>query len=326
MHVMRLVGGRRTWGAAALAVVVSIPLLAGCTNATDLGRTAQTQLNRIDQVTSSDVTVPTWDNDTTIAVTYEDIDDTAGLAALLADIDEVATDQGYSTYRLELTSASLDDSVLVVDQNLTGSPDEKAVLDNWYAVTGTMLGPVTYEVHQDDEAITISSGGGAAHDIAAAADLGYGGDATTWTFRSGDSSFVATGAVAPGDVDLFQDVSRTVGSESLAASARSWQLDRRDDHVRLDLDVTFRDGPVAPAELTVDSHGSVIAPLAEAALATTSAAGVPVWLSLTNSSEAAADDPDVFGVWSSSQAPARGRDRLHRGWDVWWSDLARRRA
>lgn len=312
-----------------LALALS-PAVAGCSGAVDRSRTVQTHLDRIDQVVRVDITSPAWDRGAAFAVTYEDVDDATGLAALIAEIDTAATDQGYATYRLDLTSDDASDDTgdahLLVDETFTGSPDEDAVLDGYYALTDTVLGAVTYDVQPAGESITVDSGGGIAHDVTEAARLGYGGATTTWTFRNRGTTFVAAGAVTPDDATLLQQVQRTVGSSTLPAAATTWRLDRRDGHVRLDLDVTFRDGPVEPALLTAETYGDTVAPLAEAALTATEVARLPVWLGLGYPTADGSGALDEFGTWTSTQPPARGRDRLGRGWDFWLYNLARRSA
>jgi hypothetical protein len=309
-------------GCGVLATALGVGLTA-CTEASDLARSAQTQLGRIDEVAQVEVSAPTWDHDARIVLTYTDVADADALARLIDRVDEIAAGQHYSAYTLTLSADGADDQ-LTVDERVADMTGEKTALGAWFTVSEKMLGKVAYDLEPNWESITVVSGGGIAHDIAAARQTGYGGPATTWRFENGPSAFVATGAVTADDVELFQDVQRSVGSTNLPAVADAWQLDRRDDHVRLDLDVRFPGGAVPPARLTLGSYATTVGPLADAALSALASPDRARFLSLRTTGGDGADDgaDDVFATWTSTQDPARGRDLLDRGWDRWLAQRA----
>lgn len=320
---MRTSGGRGTGSVLAFCLpALLLVALSGCTEDADRAHVLQTHLGRIDHVDRVDVSTATSGRGTVIGVTFDggEIDKAPELAALIADIDAAADGEGYSTYRLDLSPAG-DPAGLVVDDTFTGRDDESRVLANWYAVRDVLMGDLDYVVVPGSEAITIASGGAIAHDVGEASRIYYGSDDTTWTFVNADTSFTVTGPVGSGDVSLFQDVQRSVSSQSLPASAPGWQLDRRFGHVRLDLDVDFGGESVPPAQLTIAQYGHDVAPLAQAALASTRSAELPVWLDLRND-DGSGDFRDDFASWVSGQDPAKGRDPLDRGWDVWLAELA----
>lgn len=298
--------------------------LGGCTQVVDqehAARTARTALGALDQVAAAEVTTASWDHGASISLTYADIDEAKGLSGLIAQVAEVAQDQGIGSYVLRLTPEDGDGEQLAVDETFAGSSGERAVLDHWFRVNDALLGTVQYDVERGCEAITVDAGGAIAHDVEAAGRDGYGDPDTTWTFRSGDSSFVATGPVTASDVRLLEDVQREVGSAGLPVAAERWQLFRRFGHVRLDLDVDLGKGAVSPADLTVASYGTAMTGLATAALGRLDETGLPRFLSLRHTSGDSAP-VDVFGTWTSTQSAAPGRDRLDRGWDAWLAKRA----
>ncbi|MEP9363103.1 hypothetical protein ABLE68_09080 [Nocardioides sp. CN2-186] len=321
---MRTSGGRGAGSVLAICLPALLVLsLAGCTEEADRAHVLQTHIGRIEHVDSVDVTTASRDRGTVIAVRFDAgaVDRAPALTTLIADVDAAVDDEGYSTYRLDLTPDS-GAAKLVVDDSFAGRDDETAVLTNWYAVRDALLGDLEYVVVPGVETITVDSGGAIAHDVSEAGHLHYGSAGTTWTFVNADTSFTVAGAVGFDDSSLFQDVQRSVSSESLQASAPGWRLDRRDGHVRLDLDVEFDGQPVPPAELTIARYGADVSALARAAIGAARVAGLPVWLDLHNDDGSGAFDDD-FASWVTGQAPAKGRDPLDRGWDVWLAGLAK---
>jgi hypothetical protein len=225
-----------------------------------------------------------------------------------------------------MTPADAPDDSLVVDDSFIGSDVEATVLSTWVSVTSALLGDVTYSYQPGNETITVDSGPGVAHDVGEASRVGYGFRDTTWTFRDGDTVFVASGRVSPTDVALFQAVQRSVASEALPAPATAWRLERRTDHLLLDLDVTLP-GPVEPERLTIPRYGADVARLVAAALGAVRVESRPVWLRLhhrTASGDTHRDD--LFAYWVSGEQPVRGRARLMRGWDQWIAAQARGRS
>lgn len=325
---MRTFGGRRAARRAAapstVGAALSLTLLAtlsGCAGALDLAHTVQTHLNRIDEVSDASVSTPSADTGAAITVTYGGIETPRELGRLIAEIDEVADEENYPSYRLDLLPAGSTSDRLTVDDSFSGSADAADVLANWFATTAALLGDVRYRFEPGVESIDLESGAGILHDVGEAGRIGYGFAGTVWTFRTEDeSAFVVEGRVSPSDVTLFQTTQRTVTSEVLPAPAASWQLERRDGHLLLDLDVAFADAPVAPDALTIERYGDDVERLATAAVGAVRPAGLPVTLRLVNP---VPEGTDVFAFWASDAPPVRGRDPLMRGWDVWLRDLAR---
>ena len=313
-------GGRRAVARASALVVLALPALAGCSGALDQAHTVQTRLNRIDAVTQADVTTPSQDTGAAITVTYNDDPTVRQLTQLLQEIDSVADDEDYPSYRLDLVPSQHDTDRLVVDDSFTGSDDEPTVLANWLTTTSALLGDVRYAFEDGADTIDVDSGAGIAHDVSEASRIRYGFAQTVWTFRDGDSSFVVSGRVSPTDVALFQSTQRTVTSEVLAAPAETWHLQRRDGHVLMDLDVAFPGAPVPPEQLTINRYGADVASLTDAAMGAVEVASVPVTMRLVNPTP---DGDDVFGYWDSGQRAVPGRDRLGRGWDAWLAARAR---
>ncbi|GAB6984551.1 hypothetical protein JCM10369A_10750 [Nocardioides pyridinolyticus] len=309
--------------AAIVPLALPLGLLGACSGALDRAHTVQTHLNRIDEVTGAKVATPSPDTGAAITVTYDDADTVRELARLIAEVDRVADEQDYPSYRLDLVPAGNDADRLVVDDAFAGSPDQADVLGNWLATTAALLGDVRYRFESGEESIDLDSGAGILHDVGEAGRIGYGFDGTVWRFRSGDTTFVVAGRVSPADVALFQGTQRTVASGVLPAPASTWRLERRDGHVLLDLRVSFAGGPVEPERLTVDRYGDAVARLAGAAMGAVGVAGLPVTMRLVNP---VPDADDVFGFWSSDDRPVRGRDPLVRGWDLWLVRLARAEA
>ena len=339
MLVMGTFGGRRAVAHASAWVVLSGPLLAGCSAALDQAHSVQTRLGRIDQVTDTSVATPSEEHGAAISVGYRGVTTERGLSRLLAEVDRVADEADYPAYRLDLRPDEAPGDALVVDDSFIGSDAEPAVLHAWLLVTAALLGDVDYSYEPGRESITVDSGAAIGHDVGEASRVGYGFRDTTWTFSAEGVAFVVSGRVSPTDVQLFQGVQRTVASDSLPAPSPAWRLERRTDHVLLDLDVDLGGpsgaGPVAPEQLTVARYGDDVERLVTAALGAVRVAGRPVWLRLHH--RTAAGDPgdpggpggpgdpgdDVFGYWVSGQAPVRGRDRLVRGWDRWLAAVAR---
>lgn len=307
-------GGRRALTLVCALAVLSLPALAGCSAALDLAHSVQTKLGRVDGIVDASVATPDEDTGAAIAVTFSDADTDRRLAALIREIDQVADDAGYPSYRLDLTPAGGSGDRLTVDDTFVDSADSSVVLDNWFTVTAALLGPVHYSFEPGTESISVDSGAGVGHDVGEASRIHYGFPNTTWTFVNGDTTFVVSGRVSPTDVTMFESVQRSVASDVLPAPARTWRLERHDGHVLLDLDVTFPGGPVDPARLTVEDYGDDVDRLLIAAVPASRIAGLPVRMELRNPT---ADGTDVFGYWISDERPQRGRDPLLRGWDAW---------
>lgn len=307
-----------------LCVAVAVPLVAGCSRALDQAHSIQTRLGRIDEVGDATVATPTADRAAAIAVRYTGVTSERGLARLLTDIDRVADEADYPPYRLDLVAADSPGDTLVVDEAFIGSEAEPTVLTTWRRLTAALLGDVTYSYQPGREVLTVDSGAGVSHDVGEASRVGYGLRDTTWRFRDEDTSFVVSGRVSPADVVLFESVQRSVSSESLPAPARTWRLERRTDHLLLDLDVGFP-GPVAPERLTPARYGEDVSRLVRAALGAVRGVSRPVWLRLHHPGDPGepGSGDDVFGYWVSGQQPVRGRDRLLRGWDQWLAELAK---
>jgi len=323
MLAMGTFGGRRAVAHASAWLVLSVPLLAGCSAALDQAHSVQTRLGRIEQVTDTSVTTPSAARGAAISIEYGDVTTQRGLSRLLAEVGRIADEGDYPAYRLDLRPDAAPGDALVVDDSFIGSDPEPAVLRNWLLVTAALLGDVDYSFEPGREAITVDSGAAIGHDVGEASRVGYGYRDTTWTFTADGITFAASGRVSPTDVQLFQGVQRSVASDSLPAPARTWRLERRTDHVLLDLDVELGAagaGRVGPEQVTVARYGDDVRRLVDAALGAVRVAGLPVWLRLHHRTDGG---DDVFGYWVGGQAPVHGRDRLGRGWDRWLADVAR---
>ena len=317
-------GGRRVVTRVSALLVLSVPVAtAGCSAALDQAHSVQTKLGRIGEIGDASVSTPSRDTGAAIRIDYADATTVRELSRLIAAIDQVADEEEYPSYRLELAPAGSDGDRLVVDDTFVGSDDEQSVLANWFAVTAALLGDVTYTYEPGNESIAVDAGAGVAHDVGEASRVGYGFPETTWIFQNDGTAFVTAGRVSATDVTLFQGVQRTVSSEVLPTPAPTWRLERHDDHVVLDLDVAFPGGPVPPERLTIGRYGDDVERLVVAALDAMRPASLPVWLRLHHAS---ATDDDLFGYWVSDRRPVRGRDRLVRGWDRWMYLLGRARA
>lgn len=323
MLTMGTFGGRRAVACASALLAVLLPgsLLTACSDPIDQSHTVQTQLNRIDAVTDAQVTTPSDSTGAVIEVVYNDDPTARELAALVKEIDAVTDREDYPSYRLDLVPAQDDGDRLTVDDTFVDSDDRSTVLENWLSTTSVLLGDVHYTFEPGTETIEVEAGPGILHDVGEASRIGYGYAGTEWTFRNGDTSFVVSGRVSPTDVDLFQDVQRSVSSEVLPAPATAWRLERRARQVLLDLDVGLEGTPVPPARVTIPRYGEAVSRLASAAMTATEAASLPVTLRLINPGAAGQGD-DVFGYWVSDERPVRGRDPLVRGWDLWLEKLA----
>jgi hypothetical protein len=313
---MRTFGGRRalTHVCALVALCLPAAALTSCSAALDQAHTVQTKLGRVDEIVEASVATPSEDTGAAIAVTFADADSPREIADLLEEIDKVADGEAYPSYRLDLTPAGSAGDRLTVDDTFVDHPDQTVVLENWFSVTAALLGPVQYSFEPGTESITVDSGPGVGHDVGEASRIRYGFPSTTWTFHNGETTFVASGRVSPTDVAMFESIQRTVSSQVLPTPAPSWRLERHDHHVLLHLDVTFPDGPVDPARLTVERYGEDVERLVVAAVGAVRQASLPVRMELRN---ATVTTPDVFGYWISDARPQRGRDPLMRGWDLW---------
>jgi hypothetical protein len=313
---MGIVGVRRALATATIGVVLAGFALAGCAEPVDEARTVQTHLGRLHQVVDVDVTTPGRDQTPAITVTYDgDVDQPSVLADLVAAVVKVADGLDYPAYPLTLVPAVQPDSALTIRESLR-RPAEHAVLTSWFTLTDALLGSVGYVAQRDGETITVDSEGAAAHDVAEVQRIGHGTARTTWVFTAGASTFIVGGRVRPSDVALFQATQRNAGQEGQSVWARSWQLDRRATHVRLDVDVALGRATVTPKQLTVTRYGRTLALLARTSLVALHRTRMPVWLTLHSGD-------DTFATWASGQATGKGRDPLRRGWDAW---LARQAA
>ena len=139
-------GGRRalTHVCALVALCLPAAALTGCSAALDQAHSVQTKLGRIDEIVDASVATPSEDTGAAIAVTYADADGARELADLLTEIDKVADDAEYPSYRLDLTPAGSAGDRLTVDDTFVDSADQTDVLENWFAVTTALLGPVQY--------------------------------------------------------------------------------------------------------------------------------------------------------------------------------------
>lgn len=315
-------GGRRAVACASalLGVLLAGPLLAGCSDPIDQSHSIQTKLHRIEGVADAQVTTPSSATGAVIEVVYEGDPAQRELSALIKQIDAVADGEDYPSYRLDLVPTRDDGDRLTVDDSFAGSDDEATVLENWLTTSSVLLGDVHYTVEPGAETIEVDSGAAVLHDVGEASRIGYGHVDTEWTFRNDNTSFVVSGRVSARDVDLFQDVQRTVSSDVLPAPATAWRLERRARQVLLDLDVGLAGAPVPPERVTIPRYGEDVARLATAATAATEATSLPVTLRFVNPGAAGGDD-DVFGYWVSDSRPVRGRDPLARGWDPWLESL-----
>src|SRR6478609_533715 len=130
---MRTFGGRRAVTRAAVAALLPLALLSACSGALDQANTVQTHLNRIEEVASAKVVTPSADTGAAITVTYTGSDTVRELGRLIAEIDRVADEQDYPSYRLDLVPAANDGDRLLIDDTFAGSSDEADVLGNWFA-------------------------------------------------------------------------------------------------------------------------------------------------------------------------------------------------
>ncbi len=147
------------------------------------------------------------------------------------------------------------------------APTRPTVLDNWFAVTAALLGHV---------AVLVRAG----HRVDRRR-LGPGGRPRR---RRGEPDPRTASRTPPGPSSTARPrSSRTAGCPrstspcSRASSAAcppaccrrpaaAWRLERHDEHVLLDLDVSFPAGPVQPARLTVETYGADVQRLVAAAV------------------------------------------------------------
>lgn len=315
-----------TWGdrlAAGLAVAslcAPVLLLSGCAESVDQAHTVQTKLGRIARVVDADVSTPSTDRAARIDIVFDPGLRPRDIVELIGDISQVAQEESYPAYRLDLREAGNEGDVLSVDVDFEQSPQEQAVVANWLRVGEVLLGDTTYVFDAGSESVTVTSGGALLHDVTEASRIRYGTTTTTWRFTAENSTYIVEGRVSANDVLLLQRVQRTVVSPSLPVPALTWRLERRHDHVLLDLQLALPDGVLAPRMLTISGYGDQVAPLARAAVAAMDVTGRPPWVRLRQSG---AQSNDVFAWWISGQPAVRGRDRLNRGWDTWLRALAR---
>jgi hypothetical protein len=316
---MRIVGGRRARarlraGVLLTALAAGSTVLAGCSDEPDRARLVQTDVQRLDHVLRAEVAIPTTDRAPAVRVTYDaHLADTDSLGVLVAGVAEVAAARDYPTYRLTLVPVADPGSSLTVDAAFVDRRGRATVLDTWLLLTRALLGTVTYDVAADHETIGVDSGGGAAHDVAEVRRIGHGTARTAWAFDTGSGRFTVTGQVTVRDQVLVQAVQRNAGAAGQPVWVPTWQLDRGDGHVRLDLEVDVASA-AAPAQLTVARFGPSLAPLVRTMLTALRATGEPAWLRLHT---AGSTPDDVFGSWATGRTPVRGRDPLSRGWDAW---------
>ena len=312
-------GGRLAVVAALSAALAPVSLTAGCAGSIDQAHSVQTKLGRVDGVVEVEVTAATPDHGARIGVVFTPELAPRDVLVLVRAIAEVASEEDYPSYRLDLREAESEQDLLVVDDSFDESPRAREVVDTWQRVGDALLGDVTFVFEPGSESISVDAGGAFLHDIAEASRIRYGHpQTTTWQFTVDPSVFVLDGRVTATDLLLAQRVQRTVASPNLVVPASTWRLERRADHVLLDLRPDFVDGPVPPRDLSVSRYGEDLELLVETAVDAVHVTSRPIWLRLRQ--ETPAGD-DVFAWWVSDQRPVRGRDPLGRGWDGWLRSL-----
>ena len=135
---MRTFGGRRALTHVCALVALSLPaaLLTGCSAALDQAHSVQTKLGRVDEIVDCLGRHSVRGHRRRDRGDLHRRDDTAReLAALLAEIDKVADEADYPSYRLDLTPAGAPGDRLTVDDTFVDSADRSVVLDNWFSVT-----------------------------------------------------------------------------------------------------------------------------------------------------------------------------------------------
>ena len=283
----------------------------------DQAHVVQTRLGRDDAVADVDVEVPTRDRGARISLLLDGGLDDASVLGLVASVEEITASQAYPSYRLDLVEPGTGDS-LAVDDTFVADPRAAAVVGAWRRASSAFVGTTALTYEHGRTTVVVTSDGGLAHDVAEASRLASPPPKpVSWRFVSGPGTVVLDGAVDPADVDLVERVQRGVVSPTLPVAAVGWRLERRRTQAELDLRADL--GTVAPAEVTLATWAEGIAPLVRTALASIGQPRRRVVLRLSRSTD---NGTDVFGWWTSDQAPADGRDRLDRGWDAWLAGLA----
>ena len=145
--------------ACASVLLLAFPLvsLTSCSRALDQAHSVQTRLNRLEEVTDAQVATPSKNTGAAIEITYNGTDSVRTLTRLVKEVDEIADDEDYPSYRLDLVPADNDQDRLMVDDSFTGSKDEQVVLTNWLATTAALLGDVRYRFEPGAEEIDVDA-------------------------------------------------------------------------------------------------------------------------------------------------------------------------
>ncbi|WP_309649242.1 hypothetical protein [Nocardioides sp.] len=305
-----------------LALTLSTALgaaLSSCNADIDQAQSVQTRIGRIPGIAATGVSPPSGARAGAISVDLEEGLTVAEVLTVVGSVARAAETEDYVDYRLTLREEGDrggDQSTLVVDGDLALGRRADAVVTQWRRLESALLGTVTYTHQPDAETITVTTPGGLLHDVVEAARIGYGTAATTWRFADGGSTYVDDGRIGPRDVLLVQRVQRTVASPSLPLAAPGWRLGTHDAQVLLDLPVAVTD-PVDPADFTLRTFARPVRLLVEAAVDALDVPGRDLVVRILH-------DDDVVGWWGSARPVVRGRDPLHRGWDVWLGTVAGR--
>lgn len=317
-----MIGGSRGRCRAAAALLCALLLASACSAEIDRTRGLDTEIAGLSGVSDAEVTSATRDTVERITVVLDRGLDATETLSVLRAVAAAAREAGSAGYVLEVSRSLVEDDVLLVDEAFARDREAPGVVDNWIRLLDALLGEVTYSYATGSEQIDVLSDGGIGLDVQETARIGYGSSATTWRFLADGSTFVVSGRVGPRDVTLFDRVQRTVSSSVLPVPATDWELQRRDTHVSLALDVALPGGD-RPERITLATWADDVRPLALAAVAASRYADRERWLQITDVTDGG-QGRDTFATWSSEGRPVRGRDRYLRGWDQWWWTLTRR--
>lgn len=320
---MAIGGSIRGLRCAALALVCALLAAGtGCSPEIDRARGLDTRIAGLSGVSDSEVTSATPDRVERITVVLDRGLDATETLSVVRAVAAAAREAGSHLYVLELSRSLVEDDVLVVDQTFVRDKAARGVIGNWIRLLDALLGEVTYSYGPGSEDIEVLSEGAIGHDVQETSRIGYGLASTTWRFLAEGITFVASGRVAPRDVALFDRVQRTVTSSVLPVRATDWELQRRETHVSLALEVSLPGGN-HPERITLEAWADDLEPLAVAAVAASRYGARPRWVQMTDVPEGAEGSRDTFALWSSEGRPVKGRDRYLRGWDAWWRQLTR---
>ncbi|WP_143099696.1 hypothetical protein [Nocardioides psychrotolerans] len=322
-------GGRASRCVLALALATALaPALVSCSRGIDQAQSVQTRIGRIHGVAASRVSAPSAALAGAVSVDLEEGLSVAEVLTVVASVARAAEAEDYADYRLTLREEGgrgADRTTLVVDGDVARGPRADAVVTGWRRLQSALVGTVDHTHQPGAETIVVTTPGGLLHDVVESARIGYGTAATTWRFADGGSTYVDDGRIGPRDVRLVQRVQRTVASPTLPLGAPGWRLETHDTQVLLDLPVALTDA-VDPEGFTLRAFARPVRPLVEAAVDALDVPGRDLVVRLISPDSDGSDDSDgdVVGWWSSARPTVRGRDPLHRGWDVWLSTVAGR--